>query len=188
MSSRAYPSRSLSMTKKSGRSLAVAAAMAVTAASIAVAIGPATAAAAGPATRARTVWVDARGVSSVWHVSAAAAFVDRYTGTRLRLGTCRQGAECIVIREKWNMAPDVAGLTYVGGSPTTIHLNGTKRGMGWGQRYNTMIHELGHARGIYTHDDRCNSVMYRSTNCNDGVGRVAPRIFTAAEKRILRKH
>jgi hypothetical protein len=94
-----------------------------------------------------------------------------------------------VIREKWNMNGRIAGLTYVGSSPTTtIHLNGTKRWMGWGQRYNTMIHELGHARGIYTHDHRCNSVMYESTNCNHGAGRVAPRVFTAAEKRTLRSH
>ena len=136
------------MTKKSGRSLAIAAALAVTAATPAAAAAapaaaavtvPAPAAAAGTATGTPTVWVDAR-VSAVWHVPSAVAFLDRYTGTKLRLGKCHKGAECIVIREKWNMAPNVAGLTYVGGSPTTtIHLNGTKRGMGWGQRYNTMI-------------------------------------------------
>jgi hypothetical protein len=51
-----------------------------------------------------------------------------------------------------------------------------------------MIHELGHARGIYTNDHRCNSVMYESTNCNHGVGRLAPRVFAAVEKWILRRH
>jgi hypothetical protein len=132
--------------------------------------------------------VDAR-VSSLWHVSSAVRFVDGYTGSRLRFGKCHTGAECIVIREKWNMNSRVAGLTYVGGGPTTtIHLNGTKRWMSLGQRRNTMIHELGHARGIYTHDHRCISVMYESTNCNRGSGRVAPRVFTAAEKKILRRN
>jgi hypothetical protein len=157
------------------------------------AAGAAAAAAATTATRAArqtpTVWVDAK-VSRRWHVGSAVAFVDRYTGTKLRLGKCHTGAECIRIREKWNMDGGVAGLTYVGGSPTTtIHLNARNRDwMTWGQRYNTVIHELGHARGVYAHDRRCNSVMYSSTNCNKGTGRLTPRTFTAAEKKILRNH
>ena len=179
------------MRLKPSRALTVAAALAVTAAvGVATDTDPASAASpvsAHAAATAPTVWVDTR-VSSVWHVTSAVRFVDRFTGTRLRLGKCHKGADCVVIREKWNMDRNVAGLTYVGGGPTTtIHLNGWKRGMSWGQRYNTIIHELGHARGIYTHDRRCDSVMYESTNCNHGTGRVAPRTFTAAEKSILRK-
>jgi hypothetical protein len=182
-------------------STALAAASVTTSVVVAAAADPAMAAGAAKtasgtaqvATRAakptRTVWVDAK-VSRRWHVRSAVAFVDHYTGTKLRLGKCHKGAECIRIREKGNMDGGVAGLTYVGGSPTTtIHLNARNRDwMSWGQRYNTVIHELGHARGIYTHDRRCNSVMYSSTNCDGGTGRLTPRTFTAAEKKILRKH
>ena len=169
------------------------AALATIATIAAIAIAPAPVEAAGTVTASAvnptdTVWVDAK-VSAVWQVTSAVKFVDRYTGTRMRLGTCHKGAECIVIREKWNMDGNVAGMTYLNGTPTTkIHLNARNRGwMSWGQRYNTVIHELGHARGILTHDRRCNSVMYESTNCNRGSGRVAPRTFTAAEKSILRQ-
>jgi hypothetical protein len=150
-----------------------------------VAQKPAAAAAAAPK---RIVWVDAK-ASKVWHVGSAVAFLNKYTGAKLKRGNCHKGAECIVIREKWNMDPRVAGMTYVnGGTTTTIHLNGTKRRMSWGQRRNTLIHELGHARGIYTHDHTCVSVMYESTNCNHGTGRVAPLRFTRAEKKILHNH
>lgn len=182
------------MPLKAARTRALAAAVTASAALTLVAVAPAPAGAAMPATAntapaTPTVWVDAK-VNQLWPVRRAVAFVDRYTGTKLRLGKCRQGAECIVIREKWNMDGGVAGLTYVGGGRTTpIQLNARNGGwMTWGQRYHTVIHELGHARGIYTHDHRCTSVMYESTNCNRGTGRLTPRAFTAVEKKILRNH
>jgi hypothetical protein len=132
-----------------------------------------------------TVWVDVR-ANSAWPVGKAVSIVDTYTGTRLRLGACRPGVACIVIREDRKLPRQWAAATYPGWPITKIKLNPTRRTSPYGQRLHTLVHELGHARGIHTHNERCSSVMYYSMRCPSGW--IAPTTFTQAERRILRRH
>jgi hypothetical protein len=132
----------------------------------------------------RIVWVDVR-VNSVWPVARAVSIVDSHTGTVMRLGPCRPGVPCIVVREDRNLPRQWAAATYLG-SPTRIRLNPTRRTRPYAQRLHTLLHELAHARGVYTHNARCTSVMYYAMRCPDG--RVAPNTFTAAERLTLRRH
>jgi hypothetical protein len=132
----------------------------------------------------RTVWVDVR-VNSAWPVARAVSLVDRHTGTALRLGPCRSGVPCIVIREDRSLPRQWAGATYLG-TPTRIKLNPSRRTRPYAQRLHTLLHELAHARGVYTHNARCTSVMYYSMHCPNG--RVAPNTFTAAERLALRRN
>jgi hypothetical protein len=132
----------------------------------------------------RTVWVDVR-VNSAWPVTRAVSIVDSHTGTALRLGPCRSGVPCIVIREDWNLPRQWAAATYLG-APTKIKLNPSRRSRPYAQRLHTLLHELAHARGVYTHNPRCTSVMYYAMHCPDG--RVAPNTFTAAERLTLHRN
>jgi hypothetical protein len=132
----------------------------------------------------RTVWVDVR-VNSAWPVARAVSIVDTHTGTVMRLGPCRPAVPCIVVREDRNLPRNWAAATYLG-SPTRIKLNPFRRTRPYSQRLHTVLHELAHARGIYTHNARCTSVMYYAMHCPDG--RVAPNTFTAGERLTLRRH
>jgi hypothetical protein len=132
----------------------------------------------------RIVWVDVR-VNSVWPVARAVSMVDSHTGTALRLGPCRPGVPCIVVREDRNLPRQWAAVTYLG-SPTRIKLNTTRRTRPYSQRLHTLLHELAHARGVYTHNARCTSVMYYAMHCPSG--RVAPNTFTYAERRTLHRN
>jgi hypothetical protein len=141
-------------------------------------------AAPAEAATTRTVWVDVR-VNSAWPVARAVSIVDSHTGTALRFGPCRPGVPCIVIREDASLPRQWAAATYLG-SPTKIKLNPSRRTRPYYQRLHTLLHELAHARGVYTHNARCTSVMYYAMRCPDG--RVAPNSFTYAERLTLRRH
>ena len=133
----------------------------------------------------RTVWVDVR-VNGAWPVRQAAGYVDRYTGTTIRFGACRTGVPCVRIRENGAMRRSWAAVTYVGTNPTNIQLNTSRRGSTYTQRLDTVVHELGHAFGIYSHNKSCGSVMYYSLACPDG--RNSTLAFSVAERATLRRH
>jgi hypothetical protein len=142
---------------------------------------------ASPANAANssTIWVDVR-VSSVWPVTRAVSLVDSYTGTTMRYGSCRAGARCLVIREDRGLPWQWAAATYPGSPVTRIKLNPSRRGSPYAQRLHTLLHELGHARGLYAHNSRCTSVMYYSMRCPNG--NLAPNTFTSSERRTLRRN
>jgi hypothetical protein len=144
-----------------------------------------TVASPAPAAAANTVWVDVH-ANSAWPVSRAVSIVDTYTGTKLRVGRCRSGVRCIVIREDRSLPWSWAAATYPGHPVTKIKLNPSRRSSPYAQRLHTLLHELAHARGVYIHNGRCTSVMYHAMRCPDG--RVAPNTFTAAERRTLRRN
>src|SRR4051794_29122411 len=133
----------------------------------------------------RTVWVDAR-ANGAWPVRQAAAYVDRYTGTTMRFGACRRGSPCVRIRESWGLPPLWAAVTYVGTDPTNVLLNPSRRRSSYTQRFDTIVHELGHAFGIYRHNSSCGSVMYYRLACPDG--RDSTLNFSASERTMLRRH
>jgi hypothetical protein len=145
---------------------------------------PAVARAAAPAADAKIVWVDSK-VDRRWPVRSAVKSLDKYTGTKFKFGSCKRGAECIVIREQKKRA-DWAGVTYVAWPKSKILLNPTQRHSSHAVRRGILVHELAHARGIHKHTSSCRSVMYYSTHCPSGS--VAPMKFTKAEKRILHNH
>jgi hypothetical protein len=133
----------------------------------------------------RTVWVDIH-VNGAWPVRQAAQYVDRYTGTTVRFGACRKGAPCVRIRENGKLPPSWAAVTYVGANPTNIQLSSSRRGSSYTQRLDTVVHELGHAFGVYTHNKSCGSIMYYSLACPNG--RNSTLAFSAAERATLRRH
>jgi hypothetical protein len=137
------------------------------------------------AAKRQVVWVDVK-VNQAWPVSRAVAFVDKYTGSVMRFGKCRAGARCIVIREDWHLPSLWAGVTYPGSPRATIKLNPTRRKISWAQRYDTIVHELGHASGVYTHNSSCSSVMYFAVTCPNG--HVPSVAFSKGEKATLRRH
>jgi hypothetical protein len=173
--------------KKPARVFAVAST--VLAGCVAALAPAAVANAAAPTAAVRTagpkvVWVDAK-VSKAWPVRAALKQVDKYTGTKFKIGKCRTGAECITIREKREKA-SWAGVTYVAGTKSKILLNPSQRHKSYQVKRAILVHELGHARGVYKHTHSCTSVMYYSTHCPGGS--VSPMTFTKAEKKILHRH
>jgi hypothetical protein len=133
----------------------------------------------------RTVWVDVR-VNSAWPVARAVSVVDAYTGTRMRFGRCRAEARCLVIREDAGLPGQWAAVTNLGYPITRIRLNPHRRVRPYAERQHTLVHELGHAMGVYTHNPRCVSVMYYNMRCPNG--RLAPAGFTAAERRALHRN
>ncbi|MFC7479739.1 hypothetical protein ACFQX7_06495 [Luedemannella flava] len=91
------------------------------------------------------------------------------------------------IREKRKLAnPSWAAVTYVGNNPTRIELSATRRGMSYSLRYDTLVHELGHAFGVHSHNKSCSSIMYYSLTCPNG--RNSTLAFSSAEKAMLKRH
>jgi len=133
----------------------------------------------------RTVWVDAS-VSRSWPVAATVRDIDRYTGTVARLGRCHTGSACVVIRESRTLPLAWPAATYPAGSKSTIKLNARRTISSSRDRYHILLHELGHAFGIYTHDRTCTSAMYSYVRCPGN--RYAPNSFTSAQRAILRTH
>jgi hypothetical protein len=133
----------------------------------------------------RTVWIDAA-VSRAWPVSATVRDIDRYTGTVARLGRCHAGSYCVVIRESRTLPMAWPAATYPAGSKSTITLNARRTIASSRDRYHILVHELGHAFGIYNHDPRCTTAMFSYVRCPGGG--FAPNSFSSAQRAILRRH
>jgi len=134
---------------------------------------------------AKIIWVDVK-VDKAWPISQTMTFIDKYTGSQLRLGTCRANAPCIRIRESWVLPASWAAATYRGFPVTKILLNHSRYHTAYNARFNTVLHELGHASGIIVHTRTCVSVMYANLNCPNGS--ISPKAFTAAERKILKRN
>jgi hypothetical protein len=119
-------------------------------------------------------------------VSATVRDIDRYTGSVVRFGRCHAGSACIVIRESRSLPLAWPAATYVDGSRSTIKINARRHITSAAERYHILLHELGHAFGIYTHDRRCVTTMYSYVRCPSG--RVAPNTFSSTQRTILRGH
>jgi hypothetical protein len=153
----------------------------------AVAFTPGSAYAARPARP--VVYISTPAVSSAWPVSQAIAFMNRYTNSKLVRGRCQAGAPCVTISEKQDLGiPNADALTYpTYGSVrqgerafrTSIVLGFRGRRLSPQLRLHTLVHELGHAFGIWQHNSRCTSVMYAWSTCG-------PIRFNAYELAILR--
>ncbi len=131
------------------------------------------------------IWVDTQ-VNAAWPTAAAVRYVDRFTSSRLTIGRCHAGSRCVVIRED-NGLPAAWGAATWPGSPTTlINLNPARRTTDHTERMHILVHELGHAQGIFDHAQACTSIMYGGVRCPNGD--YAPLRFTAAQQRILRAH
>jgi hypothetical protein len=131
---------------------------------------------------AGVVYVDVA-VNQAWPVSRAVAYVDTFTRSTMRFGQCRNGSRCIAIRENWSINPSWGAVTYPGSPRTTMQLNPYRRTTSYDQRLHILVHELGHANGVYEHTATCASIMYFNVQCPGG--RFAPLTFTAAERVIL---
>lgn len=114
---------------------------------------------------------------------SAVAFVDRYTGSDMRIGKCRKGYRCIrVVVSKatnghgawtsWTKAREVS----------EIRLSPALARKGWYTRRSIIDHELGHANGA-EHNAKCTSRMWANYTCRNK--RLPPRTFTTAERAKL---
>lgn len=108
--------------------------------------------------------------SSTWPVGYSAGFVDKYTGSVFRWGSCHSGYKCVTIREKtvnssWAAVTYGAVGSYSRYTRVTIYLNPQRRGYGWYTKRSIITHELGHAMGITWHSAYCSNVMYRYVTC-----------------------
>jgi hypothetical protein len=148
---------------------------------------------AAAAVKPRVVWVNVqKGATKHWPIHKALQFVDKYTGTQFKYGKCRANAKCITIKEDWKLAPGYAGMANFTGPyvqlrngqtdwSVVIQLQPRQRYTAWMMRYDTVIHELGHAMGIYSHNVDESRTMYYMVRWN------APS-FSPAEKKILKQH
>jgi hypothetical protein len=111
------------------------------------------------------------------------AFVDRYTGSDMRLGRCRTGFRCIRVVES-NATRGYGGWTSWTPRRATseIRLSATLARKSWHTRRSIIDHELGHANGA-RHNPRCTSRMWPDYRCRNG--RLPPRTFTKAERLVL---
>lgn len=128
------------------------------------------------------VYVDVD-VDEAWPVSRAVTYVDALTRSTMRVGECRNGYTCVAIRENWDINPAWGAVTYPSSPRTDLQLNPYRRTASYDQRLHILVHELGHANGVYEHTATCTSIMYFNVQCPDG--HVAPLTFTAAERVIL---
>lgn len=122
-----------------------------------------------------------------WPVKESVAFIDRYTGSKMKLvSRCSGNARrCITIKQ--GRLKNTAGWSK--GSTITIDVYRTKHIRGWKGYYGKatkrwlVAHELGHQRGL-SHKRNCATVMDSRTRC----GRpkhVPPLRFDAAQRRTL---
>ena len=108
------------------------------------------AATAGP----ETIWVDSTAPAG-WHVRQAVLTWNKgLTTAKLRLGPCREGAECIHVKQVGYLAPSDGRLTlgrtssFFGSSPT-IRLNADAIGQVPASVFQVAAcHEIGHALGV----------------------------------------
>jgi hypothetical protein len=137
------------------------------------------------------VYLSVSGVSSAWPVAQAAAYVNRYTRSRLVFGPCRDWAPCVTMSEAGDLgiarATAVTYPTYGSAAQgarafrTTIQLTPGGGRLSGPARLRTVVHELGHASGLWDHNPRCVSVMYYTSAC--------PVLrFSPAERAILRRN
>jgi hypothetical protein len=132
-----------------------------------------------------TVWINVVGASA-WPVGAAVTTVDHYTSSVARYGSCRTGARCVTILER-TIRSDWAAVTRGAGTArVTIYLNPQRRYYSWYTRRSIVLHELGHAYGIYLHNSTCVSVMYGYVFCPGGA--LPPYRFTAYQRGVLWRH
>ncbi|WP_157751365.1 hypothetical protein [Actinoplanes derwentensis] len=108
------------------------------------------------------------------------SFVDRYTGSDMRLGRCRTGYRCIRVVESNATQGYGAWTSWTFGRKTSkIRLSGALSRKGWYTRRSIIDHELGHANGA-PHNSRCTSRMWPDDRCRNN--RLPARTFTKAER------
>ncbi|HYN93594.1 MAG TPA: hypothetical protein VES42_07065 [Pilimelia sp.] len=157
----------------------------VTAAALVVAavlgIGAAPARAAVP-----VIWVNVA-LSPQWRAPflVGLEYIDRHTGTDMRLGTCRPApAKCIIVVE--GATGHSAGYTdFRSASRTLIKLNTRYRGHLLSVRRWVAAHEVGHANGLWWHRSSSCNLMYPYTHCR---GRVSPLTVLPADRAVLRRN
>lgn len=111
------------------------------------------------------------------------AFVDRYTGSDMRLGKCRKGYRCIRVVQSNATRGHGAWTSWTRARATTeIRLSSSLARKGWHTRRLIIDHELGHANGA-AHNATCNSLMWPRYTCRSG--RLPPRLFTTRERAKL---
>jgi hypothetical protein len=114
---------------------------------------------------------------------SSVAWVDRATGSTMRLGRCRPGYRCIrVIQSNATRGHGAYTSWTTGRKVSTIRLSSALGRKSWYARRAVIDHELGHANGA-GHNARCTSRMWRFSTCRDG--RIPPRAFTKAERAKL---
>lgn len=110
-------------------------------------------------------------------------FVDRYTGSDMRLGKCRRGYRCIRVVESNATRGHGAWTSWTRARATTeIRLSSSLARKGWHTRRLIIDHELGHANGA-AHNATCSSLMWPRYTCRSG--RLPPRVFTTIERAKL---
>lgn len=110
-------------------------------------------------------------------------FVDRYTGSDMRLGKCRKGYRCIRIVASNATHGHGAWTSWSRARKTSeIRLSSSLSQKGWHTRRSIIDHELGHANGA-EHNSKCTSLMWPHYTCRNG--RIPPRTFTKAEREKL---
>lgn len=134
----------------------------------------------------RTVYVNWYG-SNTWPVGYSVGFVDQYTGSTFRWGSCHTGYKCVTIRERtvnssWAAVTYGAVGSYSAGTRVTIYLNPQRRYYSWYKKRSIVTHELGHAMGITWHSAYCSNVMYRYVTCG---GRLPTYRFAAPQRSRL---
>jgi len=111
------------------------------------------------------------------------AFVDRYTGSDMRLGKCRKGYRCIRVIQSNATRGHGAWTSWTRARKVSvIRLSSTLAGKGWHTRRSIIDHELGHANGV-GHNAKCTSRMWPHYRCRNGI--LPPRTFTKAERAKL---
>ncbi|GID60093.1 hypothetical protein [Actinoplanes couchii] len=113
------------------------------------------------------------------------SFVDRYTGSDMRLGRCRTGSRCIrVIRSNATHGYGAWTSWTPGRKTTVIRLSATLARKNWHTRRSIIDHELGHANGA-RHNSRCTSRMWPDYRCRNK--QLPARTFTKSERAMLAK-
>jgi hypothetical protein len=111
------------------------------------------------------------------------SFVDRYTGSDMRMGKCRTGYRCIRVVESSATHGYAAWTSWTRARKISeIRLSPTLARKGWYTRRSIIDHELGHANGV-GHNAKCTSRMWPHYRCRNGL--LPPRTFTKVERAKL---
>jgi hypothetical protein len=143
------------------------------------------------ASAARVVYVDVRmstAQKNAWGIKSAVDFVDRYTGSDMSFHACRSGYKCIIIqrkteRQEWAAVTHGASETFSASTRTTINLNPQRDYYSWSANRSIVVHELGHANGIFKHTG-CTTAMYSGVFCSNGS--LPPLGFNQTQKARLK--